>query len=67
MKRDDEVNILKLTEILKLSDIAKTKIRLNPIFENNLNPIKLFQKNRMETLLMGMYWNYSKQKSYKEG
>ena len=67
MRPNKEDSKIKLTDILKLTDITNTKIRLNLMFDGNWNPIELFQKNKMETLLTGMYWNYNKQKSYKEG
>jgi hypothetical protein len=37
------------------------------MFANNWNPIENFKNNQVETLLEGQYWNYNKNKSYKEG
>lgn len=63
----NDVDGIKLNDILTLPDIGNTKIRFNLMFEDNWNPIELFKNNKIETLLEGMYWNYSRQKSYKEG
>lgn len=63
----NNVDGIKLNDILTLPDIGNTKIRFNLMFEDNWNPIELFKNNKIETLLEGMYWNYSRQKSYKEG
>jgi hypothetical protein len=37
------------------------------MFYNNWNPIEIFKNNEIETLLSGQYWNYNKNKSYKNG
>ena len=37
------------------------------MFENNWDPIEIFKNNEIQTLLEGQYWNYNKNKSYKEG
>jgi hypothetical protein len=37
------------------------------MFENNWNPIEIFKNNDIKTLLEGQYWNYNKNKSFKEG
>lgn len=58
---------IKLNDILFLPDVENTKIRFNLMFEDNWNPIELFKSNKIDILLKGTYWNYSRQKSYKEG
>lgn len=56
-----------LNDVLRLDDLANTKIRFNLMFDGNWNPIELFENNEEKTLLDGQYWNYSKRKSFVEG
>lgn len=37
------------------------------MFANNWNPIEVFKNNEIKTLLEGQYWNYNKNKSFKNG
>ena len=37
------------------------------MFAENWNPIELFKNGDISTMLNGHYWNYNKNKSYKEG
>lgn len=60
------MSIIKLNELLQLSNLKNVKIRFNLMFANNWNPIEIFRSNDNKTLLDGQYWNYSK-KSYKVG
>jgi len=59
--------MIKLNDILKIHDISNVKIRFNLMFGGNWNPIETFKNNEVQTLLDGHYWNYSKNKSFKEG
>ena len=56
-----------LNEILKLNNLENVKIRFNLMFDGNWNPIELFKKADFDTILNGQYWNYNKNKSYKNG
>jgi hypothetical protein len=58
---------IKLNDILKLDNLKNVKIRFNLMFADNWNPIETFKNNEIETLLAGQYWNYNKNKSFKEG
>lgn len=58
---------IKLNNILKLNNLRNVKVRFNLMFADNWNPIELFKNNEIKTLLEGQYWNYNKNKSYKEG
>ena len=60
---------IKLNDILQLSDeqLKNTKIRFNLMFSDNWNPVEIFKNNDTKTLLNGQYWNYSRNKVYKEG
>lgn len=58
---------IKLNEILGMKDLSNVKIRFNLMFANNWNPIEIFKNKEDLTLLEGQYWNYNKNKSYKEG
>lgn len=61
------MSVIKLNDILKLEDIKNTKIRFNIMFADNWNPIEVFKNNEFKTILEGQYWNYSKNRSFKEG
>jgi len=58
---------IKLNDILQLENLKNVKVRFNLMFEHNWNPIEVFKNNQLKTLLNGQYWNYNKNKSYKEG
>ena len=60
---------IKLNDILNFSqeELKNTKIKFNLMFAGNWNPIEIFKNSDMKTLLEGQYWNYSKQKIFKEG
>ncbi|MEI6142368.1 MAG: GIY-YIG nuclease family protein [Mariniphaga sp.] len=58
---------IKLNEILQLDNLKNVKIRFNLMFANNWNPIEIFKNNEIRTLLEGQYWNYNKNRSFKEG
>lgn len=58
---------IKLNDILQLENIQNVKVRFNLMFTDNWNPIEIFKSGDLSTMLQGQYWNYSKQKSYKEG
>lgn len=56
-----------LNDILKLEDLDNVKIRFNLMFGGNWNPSEIYKRQDFSTLLHGHYYNYSKNKSYKEG
>lgn len=56
-----------LNEILRLDNLENVKIRFNLMFKGNWNPMEFFKDADFDTLLSGQYWNYRKNKSYKEG
>ena len=58
---------IKLNDILKLDNLAQVKVRFNLMVDNNWKPIELFQRNQLQAILNGHYWNYSTNKSYKLG
>lgn len=58
---------IKLNDILNIKNLKNVKIRFNLMFANNWNPIEVFKNNEIKTLLAGQYWNYNKNKSYKDG
>jgi hypothetical protein len=61
------MNSIKLNDILRLDNLKNVKIRFNLMFVQNWNPIELFKNGDISTMLAGQYWNYNKNKSYKEG
>ncbi|MCG7856688.1 GIY-YIG nuclease family protein [Flavihumibacter sediminis] len=61
------MNSIKLNDILQLDNLQNVKIRFNLMFLNNWNPIELFKTKEFKILLDGHYWNYKRNKSYKEG
>ncbi len=61
------MNQIKLNDILRIDDLKNVKVRFNLMFANNWNPIEIFKNKEFETILRGQYWNYNKNKSYKEG
>jgi hypothetical protein len=56
-----------LNEILKLDNLDNVKIRFNLMFRDNWNPIEIFKNDDLDVLLEGQYWNYKKNKSYRDG
>ena len=58
---------IKLNDILRFDNLKNVKIRFNLMFRQNWNPIELFKNGDISTMLEGQYWNYKKNKSYKEG
>lgn len=61
------MNSIKLNDILRLDNLNNVKIRFNLMFAQNWNPIELFKNGDISTMLVGQYWNYNKNKSYKQG
>lgn len=61
------MNTIKLNDILRLDDLKNVKIRFNLMFGGNWNPIETFKNNEFSKLLNGQYWNYNKNKSFKNG
>ena len=54
-----------INDILNLNDLDNVKVRF--VKGNNItDPLELFKKDR-KSLLDWQFWNYSKQKSFKEG
>lgn len=60
------MSIIKLNDILKLNDFDNVKVRFNLMFDGNWNPIEIFKNGEEDVLLQGHYWNYNKNKSYKD-
>ena len=58
---------IKLNDILRLENLGNVKVRFNLMFEQNWNPIELFQNGNITTMLEGQYWNHNNKKSYKQG
>lgn len=56
-----------LNDILRLDNIDNVKIRFNTMFRGSWNPIEYFQSADKEVLLEGQYWNFKRNRSYKEG
>ena len=63
----NEEKKIPLKEILKIEPIGNVKFRFNLMFDGNWNPTDVFKNADLETLLEGQYWNYKKNKSFKEG
>jgi len=61
------MEIIRLNDILRLENLKNVKIRFNLMIAQNWNPIELFKNGDVSTMLEGQYWNYNKNKSYKEG
>lgn len=55
-----------LNEILKLRDLDNVKIRFNMPNKGSWNPIELYKSGEIGELLEGQYWNYRKNKSFKQ-
>ena len=60
-------NKILLNELLNLDNLNNVKIRFNLMFRDNWNPIEIFKNDNLEVLLEGQYWNYKRNKSFKEG
>ena len=56
-----------LNDILGLENIENVKIRFNIKNDTDWDPIAHFKDDNVDRLLEGQYWNYKKQKSYREG
>ena len=56
-----------LNEILGLGELDNVKIRFNLMFGGNWNPIEVFKNEETDALLAGHYWNYKKNKSFRNG
>jgi hypothetical protein len=61
------MNEIKLNDILKFERLDNVKIRFNLQFEGVWNPIEYYKSGNVKTMLAGQYWNYNKNKSFKEG
>lgn len=61
------MSLIKLNDILQLPNLSNVKIRFNLTVDENWNPIENFKNNDIQSLLTGQYWNYNKNKSYKNG
>ena len=64
---ENKNTIILLNEILKIEDLKNVKVRFNLMFSGNWNPADLFRDGDTERLLKGQYWNYKKNKSFKDG
>ncbi len=64
---ENKNTIILLNEILKIEDLKNVKVRFNLMIEGNWNPTDIFRDGDSEKLLAGQYWNYKKNKSFKEG
>jgi len=64
-KHNENSKIL-LNNLLNLNNLEDVKIRFNKDNGGEYNPIKFFKEDRGR-LLKGQFWNYSKNKSFKEG
>ena len=58
---------INISDLLKLSDLARVKIRFDLMFQENWKPIEFFQNGQTVLMLVGRYWNYGKRKSFKAG
>ena len=58
---------IKLNDLLQISDIENLKIRMLTTYSNEINPLDFFRNNNNDKLMHWLFWNYSKQKSYKVG
>jgi hypothetical protein len=56
-----------LNEILKLDNVHNVKIRFNMMNNDSWNPLEFFKNNDTARLLGGQYWNYKKNRSFKNG
>ena len=58
---------INLNDILRLENLENVKVRFNLQFEGIWNPIEHYKSGNTKTMLAGQYWNYNKNKSFKEG
>ena len=65
-KQSKQKNLILLNDLLNLDNIENVKIRFNKDNGADYDPIKFFKEDRSR-LLKGQFWNYSKNKSFKEG
>jgi len=64
--KSKEDDLILLNDLLNLNDLENVKIRFNKDNGADYDPIKFFKEDRSR-LLKGQFWNYSKNKSFKEG
>jgi hypothetical protein len=64
MEKDNKKILL--NDILNLNNLEDVKIRFNKKNDAEYDPIKFFKEDK-ERLLKGQFWNYSRNKSFKEG
>jgi hypothetical protein len=55
-----------LNDLLNLNNLENVKIRFNKENREDYNPIKFFKEDHSR-LLKGQFWNYSKNKTFREG
>ena len=67
IKMEKTIKKIFLNDILKLNNLENVKIRFNLMFDQNWDPIENFKNKDFNTILNGQYWNYKKNKSYKNG
>ena len=66
-KTGQSTNKIMLNELLKLDNLDNVKIRFNLMFRGNWNPVDFFKNDDFDALLQGQYWNYNRNKSFKNG
>ncbi len=62
----ESIKKILLNDLLHLENLENVKIRFNKDNGSNYDPIKHFKENP-KALLNGQFWNYPKNKSYREG
>lgn len=60
-------NLIKLNDLLQINDFKNHKIRLLTTYSNTINPLDFFRNHDNDELMKWLFWNYSKQKSFKVG
>jgi hypothetical protein len=55
-----------LNDVLNFKELNNVKIRFNQDNGGNYEPLRLYKEDKKQ-LLKGQFWNYSKNKSFKEG
>jgi hypothetical protein len=58
---------IKLNDLLQISNLESVKIRMLTTYSNKTNPLDFFRNNNNDELMRWLFWNYSKQKSFKVG
>lgn len=64
-KQSKENTLILLNDLLNLNNLENVKIRFNKDNGADYDPIKFFKED-LSRLLKGQFWNYSKNKSFKE-